>query len=167
MNPLPFFAFITIVSASLFPLERSLNPQPRASSADYRLPVHANPVHYEVTLEPYFNNFSFVGEVLIELEITDSANNITLHSYNLTVDDKVSLSNGSATIEATGIDYDEDYQFLTIQFDSNVTVGYYFLNISYEGYLNSDNKGFYVGSYEDSEGETRYIPYTELTLSLY
>lgn len=156
MNPLPFFGFLTLVSASSFPLERSLNPQPRASSAEYRLPGHAYPVHYELTLEPNFNDFSFAGQTSIELVITAEANNITLHAYNLTVSaEAVTFGNSSTEVAVDSVDYDETYQFLIITFNRSVEVGSYVLNISYEGYLNSNNRGFYKGNYEDSEGETR------------
>lgn len=156
MSPLPFLTFITVISASSFPLQRSLNPQPRASSADYRLPGHTYPVHYGLTLQPNLSNFSFVGEASIELEITEETSSITLHAYNLTVDvAKVSFSNESVGVAVTRIDYDEDYQFLIFQFGTNVSIGSYVLYIPYEGYLNSNNRGFYRGNYEDSEGNIR------------
>lgn len=156
MNSLPFLACLSLVSASSFPLERALNPQPRASSADYRLPTHAYPIHYDVTLEPNFTNFSFAGEVSIEIQITEEANNVTLHAYNLTVvAEDVSFGNGS-DVAVEGVSYDEDFQFLVIGLRENVSVGSYVLRIVYEGYLNSNNRGFYRGNYEDSENETRY-----------
>lgn len=154
MKPLPFFVFITLVSATSFPLEKSLNPQPRASSDNYRLPSHVYPIHYELTLEPNFTNFTFTGEVSIELEIAEETSNITLHVYNLTVNfEDVSFGD----IEIESVNYNEDYQFLIINFVNNVSEGSYILKINYEGYLNSNNRGFYRGNYQDSDGETRYV----------
>lgn len=154
MNLLPFLAFITSTAATSFPLERSLNPQPRATSDNYRLPTHVYPVHYDLTLEPNFSNFSFAGEASIELQVTEETNNITLHAYNLTVSVE-GVSFGDVEIE--NVDYVEDYQFLIISLGRNVSQGSYVLNIIYEGYLNSNNRGFYRGNYQDSDGGTRYV----------
>lgn len=157
MNLLPFFAFITLTAASSFPLERSLNPQPKAASENYRLPSHAYPVHYDLTLEPNFSDFSFAGEASIELEITEEASNLTLHAYNLTV----SVENVIfGDVEVESVDYNENYQFLIIHLGKNVSQGSYVLNITYEGYLNTNNRGFYRGNYQNSDGETRYVQQT-------
>lgn len=153
---LPFIAF-TLVSANFFPLDKSLNPQPKVSSADYRLPTHARPVHYELTLEPNFTDFTFSGLAVIEVEITKEANNITLHVYNLTVAvEDVDFSNDTSEFVVESVENVEDYQFLVIRFGSEVPLGFYTLTISYQGYLNSNNRGFYRGNYETSNGETRY-----------
>lgn len=161
MNLLPFLAFITLTAATSFPLERSINAQPRATSDNYRLPTNVYPVHYDLTLEPNFSNFSFAGEASIELQVTDETNNITLHAYNLTVSVE-GVNFGDIEIES--VDYVEEYQFLIINLGQNVTQGSYMLNIIYEGYLNSNNRGFYRGNYQDSDGDTRYVLTTDFAV---
>lgn len=157
MNLLPLFSLFTLTSATSFPLERSLNPPSKASSSEYRLPLVAYPVHYDLTVEPNFTNFSFKGETSINLKIVEETDNITLHANNLTITTEgVRFGNAEGNIKVIDLVYTSRTQFLTIVLEREVTKGYYVLNISYEGYLDNNNKGFYRASYEDSAGETRY-----------
>lgn len=148
---LPLLAVYTTITLA-FPLEKALNLQPKAASANYRLPTHINPLHYDLTLEPDFSDFTFTGEATIEVEITEETDNITLHAYNLTVGvDGVTFGN----VGVANVSYDDFYQFLVITFEESVPEGSYVLKISYDGYLNSNNRGFYRGNYQDQNGETR------------
>lgn len=138
-----------------FPLPESSYVGSRADGSEYRLPTHAAPVHYELTLEPLFDSFTFEGVATIELEVTEEANNITLHANQLTITN-VTLQNASLSeIQVSGFSNETERQFLIVELATNITAGTYYLNIVYTGELNSNNRGFYRGSYENENGTTR------------
>lgn len=156
MKLLYFSAIVTVVSAVSYPLEVCSNPEAKSSSAEYRLPVHAYPVHYDVALEANLTDFSFTGNVSIEIEITEEASNITLHAYKLTVTvEGINLSNATAEVVVERLHYNKKYQFLTIFFENKIAVGSYILKISYKGTLGEYKMGFYRGKYQNSVGETK------------
>lgn len=154
------FASVLLFSASTFvcadfPLPSALNIIPRADGGDYRLPTHAAPVYYEITVEPFFSNFTFDGVSYIEIEVTEEADNITLHANELTISEEATLYNSSGdSIEVVAIYNDTTLQFVIFQFERNISAGTYFLNIPYSGILNSNNRGFYRGNYQNESGET-------------
>lgn len=153
------FSILTVTTASVFaefPLPESTIAQLRSTSEDYRLPTHVSPVHYNVALEPHFDNFTFDGYVQIEVEVTEEANNITLHANTLTINESdVSLvAFPSTAMSIANITFESDKHFFIIF--ANVTVGTYYINIVYTGILNADNNGFYRASYTDEDGNTRY-----------
>lgn len=147
-------SFLLAACSADFPLPESTYVQTRADGGDYRLPTHAAPVHYELTLEPLFDSFTFNGIASIEVEVSEAANNITLHANELTITN-VTARNSTNEIEVSGVSNDTTLQFLIVQFASNITAGVYYLEITYVGELNSNNRGFYRGNYEDESGEER------------
>lgn len=139
-----------------FPVPRSTIAQSRATSEDYRLPTHVTPVHYNVALEPFFDNFTFNGYVQIEVEVTEEASNITLHANTLTINESdVSLVQFPSTnVPITNVTFESEKHFLIIY--ANVSSGAYYINIVFTGILNDNNNGFYRASYTDKDGNTRY-----------
>lgn len=137
-----------------FPLPESSYVQSRADGSDYRLPTHVVPVHYELTLEPLFDSFTFNGVASIEVEVTEEANNITLHANQLTIT-TVTVRNSSSEIEVASVSNDTSTQFLIVELASNASTGVYYLDITYVGELNSNNRGFYRGNYQNESGDTR------------
>lgn len=147
-------SFLVATCFADFPLPESTYVQSRADGGDYRLPTHVAPVHYELTLEPLFDSFTFNGVASIQVEVTEEANNITLHANQLTITN-VTVRNSSSEFQVAAVSNDTDKQFLIIQFSSNIAVGDYYLDITYVGELNSNNRGFYRGNYQNEIGETR------------
>lgn len=52
---------------------------------DFRLSSSIKPIHYDLTLEPHFEDATYDGEVTIRLSALEEANQITLHSEDLNI----------------------------------------------------------------------------------
>ena len=52
-----------------------------------RLPTHLEPISYRLSLIPFLvpDNFTIAGYVDIEISVTESADNITLHIFDMVI----------------------------------------------------------------------------------
>lgn len=150
-------SLVTISSFTLasFPVPQPTIAQPRTDSADYRLPTHVLPVHYNVTLEPNLDDFTFSGYVIIQVEVTEAAKNVTLHASELTITNLEILNSSNVTVQYESLTTDDEKEFLSVNFATELAVGTYFIYVTFDGILNSNNNGFYRASYNDAEGNTR------------
>lgn len=49
------------------------------------LPTNVIPRHYDVTLEPDFDKFTFKGTVLIDFDVKDDTKSISLHTLEIEI----------------------------------------------------------------------------------
>lgn len=49
----------------------------------HRLPTSVTPLSYQITLQPSFNNFTFVGEEVVNVFVQTSTNEIKLNAHEL------------------------------------------------------------------------------------
>lgn len=157
INYLSFFYFLLLsykVSAT-FPVPRSSIAHTRADGVDYRLPTYVKPVHYEITLEPNFENFTFSAYIKIEVEVLEATNNIILHASELNVTYLAVATPLNFVIEPNNLENDDERQFLIISFEETLGIGTYYINAFYEGLINDGTSGFYRASYVDADGNTR------------
>lgn len=49
------------------------------------LPANVVPRHYDLTLEPDFAKFTFDGTVLIDVDVAEDSNSISLHTLELDI----------------------------------------------------------------------------------
>lgn len=59
------------------------NPDP--TKGRELLPTNVIPTHYDVTLEPNFDKFTFEGKVLIDFDVKDETKSISLHTIDLDI----------------------------------------------------------------------------------
>lgn len=124
-----------------------------------RLPRSVVPIRYDIKLIPFLfsNNFTFNGEVKIDVNVTENCKNITLHATALKIrDDDVrvrrSTVNGS-TEQSPPLEIKSQYfvdarQFYVIEFNDMLQNGsHYTVEIKYTGILNDLLQGFYRSSY--------------------
>ena len=60
-----------------------------------RLPTHLEPISYRLSLIPFLvpDNFTIAGYVDIEISVTESADNITLHIFDMVIhEDSVTVT---------------------------------------------------------------------------
>lgn len=149
------FLFFYQTSATTFPVPRSSIANTRADDINYRLPTHVKPIHYEITLEPNFETFTFNGLVIIQVEVLEATNNITLHVNELNVSNLGVVTTGNRVIIPDSLNNDADRQFLIVNFVDQLEAGIYYINVIYEGLINDGTTGFYRASYVDAEGNLR------------
>ncbi|KAI4459114.1 protease m1 zinc metalloprotease [Holotrichia oblita] len=125
----------------------------------YRLPTNTKPISYVVTLEPEFEGFSFIGNVIIVVEVLSRTRTIMWHEYDLEIDSiEVRRQGVIAPIPlASDDEYDETFQMRKIVLAEDVYANDILeITIDYVGKLNEENEGFYRAKYDDEDGEHWY-----------
>ncbi|XP_026755766.2 membrane alanyl aminopeptidase-like isoform X2 [Galleria mellonella] len=139
----------------------------------YRLPTTTRPLHYKVTLDPYFDdaptpeeNFTFKGTVVIDLEATqDNVTQIVLHCKNMTIHDVSIINNNESSFVEIVTSNNQDssdieeficdpvYDFLRIDLTKSLQLDtVYSINLSFTGHIQTGMSGFYRSFYNDTSG---------------
>ena len=131
------------------------------------LPANVRPVHYDLTLTPNFDDFTFDGEVDVTVsmepgttEIMLNCAEIDIHSATVSWTD----TNGEQEQVASNIAYDADAETATISIPGTPADGLVenqHLRMSFTGELNDKLRGFYRSQYVNPEGETAYLATTQ------
>ena len=132
----------------------------------FRLPDTVRPIHYDLTLSPDFNDFTFSGEVEIELAINEGVTCITLHCLEIHIDSAALVrkeDRRERRQEAAEITYDIGSQTAAIFFSETPSgsAGNRHLRLAFHGELNDKLRGFYRSRYTNPEGETAWLACTQ------
>src|SRR5438105_6730444 len=82
-------------------------------SEDVRLPKTIRPTHYQLTLTPDLQAFTFEGEVAISIEIASPVASITLHAIELAIQDATIVPSGGPSLPAR-VNLDEQAETATL-----------------------------------------------------
>ncbi|KAL2717324.1 putative aminopeptidase-2 [Vespula squamosa] len=143
-------------------LEDEFKVQDDLSTKNYRLPTTMHPTSYEIFLFPKLTgNFSFQGEVKINVRVDAPTKFIVLHQGNLfNVNASVSAENKWLEIEKQS--YDKQNEKYNIELKENLEVGNeILLYFTYDGYLRDDMIGFYKSSYMTDDNRLRWLATTQ------
>lgn len=132
---------------------------------DYRLPNNTIPIHYDIFLSTdiHVPFFAFDGIVTIKIRALEDTPDITVHFRQLVIL-SVELSDTNGNLIQSGVNYSQDNvrEFLIIRpQNSLIKDQIYHVKITYLGTLRNDDAGFYLGSYVDSNGVTKYHATTQ------
>ena len=137
------------------------------SSENVTLPENVRPIHYDLTLTPNFDDFTFAGEVDITVRMEPGTTEIVLNCDEIDINTATigwADVDGSHELAATGISYNKDAEQATISIGdapANGLVGNTHLRMTYTGELNDKLRGFYRSQYTNPEGETAYLATTQ------
>uniref|UniRef100_A0A8D8EWM7 Aminopeptidase n=2 Tax=Culex pipiens TaxID=7175 RepID=A0A8D8EWM7_CULPI len=130
----------------------------------YRLPTAFKPEHYDLQVLTHLGDdrgYAFSGRVLIKMTCLEDANNVTLHSKNLTLGEKdiklVQISDaGSEPVELKQIQYIKDNDYVVFHAAKSLQKGKrYEISIPFEGSLGTGLLGYYRSSYFDQQRKTK------------
>ena len=125
-----------------------------------QLPNSVLPEKYRLSLTPDLQNFTFEGQVDVDVNIEAPVTDIVLNAAELTLHE-ATLAQGETTIQARSIAVDEEAETATITLEAEAVPGPATLSISYRGTLNDQLKGFYRSRYQDTEGNEQYLATTQ------
>ncbi|KAL9605149.1 MAG: hypothetical protein Q9219_000083 [cf. Caloplaca sp. 3 TL-2023] len=126
------------------------------------LPTNVKPLHYDLTLEPDFEKFSYEGKVTIDLEVKEDTNFVSLNSLEIDIHSTHLSANGTEITSSPKVTYNEDAQVTTITFDKSIPAGSQAqLTQTFTGQLNDKMAGFYRSSYKQN-GTTKYLATTQM-----
>ncbi len=137
------------------------------SNENVILPDNVRPVHYDLTLTPNFDNFTFDGEVDITVSMAPGTTQIVLNCDEIDIQAAAigwTDVDGSHELASTGITYNKDAEQATIGIagvPSEGLVGNPHLRMTFTGELNDKLRGFYRSQYTNPEGETAYLATTQ------
>lgn len=127
------------------------------------LPANVKPLHYDLTLEPDFEKFTYEGKVAIELDVVEDTTSITLNTIELTIHSTSVSQDGKTIAQSPKLEHDDNAQTTKVSFDKTIPAGSKAtLTIDFAGILNDNMAGFYRSSFKDENGNTTYMATTQM-----
>jgi aminopeptidase N len=108
-----------------------------------RLPRFVLPHHYDLTITPDLEAERFSGEEMISVGVQHPVSSITLHAADIAFRSVTVEANG-ATQRAT-VTLSKDDETATLSLTDALPVGPATIRIAYDGILNRQLRGFYIG----------------------
>uniref|UniRef100_A0A8C9TEL4 Aminopeptidase n=1 Tax=Scleropages formosus TaxID=113540 RepID=A0A8C9TEL4_SCLFO len=126
-----------------------------------RLPTDVSPVNYALWLKPDLVDFTFEGKVEARVQVSRPATNqIVMNCADIDII-SASFASGGKEINATGFNYQNEDEKVTLSFPSALQAGSGILKIDFVGELNDKMKGFYRSKYITPTGEVRFAAVTQ------
>ncbi|PSN60535.1 hypothetical protein BS50DRAFT_579067 [Corynespora cassiicola Philippines] len=128
------------------------------------LPANVKPLHYDLTLEPNFADFSYDGKVVIDLDVVEDSTSVSLNANDLKIHSAhVATADGQVVSSSPKIAHNDDTQTTTISFDQKLSAGSKAaLTLTFTGTLNDNMAGFYRSSFKKEDGSTAYLATTQM-----
>ncbi|KAJ5610716.1 hypothetical protein N7510_007435 [Penicillium lagena] len=127
------------------------------------LPTNVKPLHYDLTLEPNFDKFTYDGTVVIDLQVNEDTDFVSLNVNEIEIHNAVISSKGVVVESKPEISHNGDAQVATIKFGTAIAAGSDAqLKLTFTGILNDNMAGFYRSSYKDKNGEKKYLASTQM-----
>lgn len=126
------------------------------------LPTNVIPRHYDVTLEPDFQKFTFEGKVVIDFDVQEDTESISLHTIEIDIHSAHIKSGDTAVTSSSAITYDEATQVSKINLKDAIPKGKTQLEIKFTGQLNDSMAGFYRSSYKKPDGSEGILATTQM-----
>ncbi|XP_068611631.1 thyrotropin-releasing hormone-degrading ectoenzyme-like [Brachionichthys hirsutus] len=145
--------------------------QPWRSS---RLPALVRPRHYDLQLAVHMDNFTFSGDVSIELEAGNATRVIVLHADRLEVNRVSVMAEGGAAGRGSSrpgggamrihrhFPYPANQMYVVVLHRELKPTRVYRLNVSFDAAIEDELLGFYRSSYIE-QGERRFLAVTQFS----
>jgi puromycin-sensitive aminopeptidase len=131
----------------------------KVSDSEHRLPGDVVPSHYQIELTPDLDRATFEGSVLIDIDVSETIDEIACNAAELEIRDARLWRDGSAIELHPALD--EATERLLLRGDTSLPTGSARLEISFNGVLNDRLKGFYRSTFTDDDGTKHTIATTQ------
>ncbi|KAF2033830.1 hypothetical protein EK21DRAFT_108620 [Setomelanomma holmii] len=127
------------------------------------LPTNVKPIHYDLTLEPNFEDFTYEGKVTIDLDVDEDTTSISLNTNEVTIH-STKVTTGDQTIsDSPTVSHDADSETTKVSFEKTISKGSKAkLTMTFSGILNDKMAGFYRSSFKAANGSTTYLATTQM-----
>ncbi|XP_008559136.1 puromycin-sensitive aminopeptidase isoform X1 [Microplitis demolitor] len=114
----------------------------------YRLPENIRPRHYEITLVPDIDKFTFKGCQSVEIEVKEATDKIVLNSLDIDISSVTFKNDKGTSLKAAKIDLLPEDETAVLTFPEKLPVGKTgCLNFDFVGQINDKMKGLYRSKY--------------------
>lgn len=120
--------------------------------------MQIEPINYDLTFEPNFNSFTFLGKEILDVKIKTPTNTIHLDAAELKIKSCFVIYNGEKIKADTKLV--EKNESLIIQMPKKIK-GHARILLDFVGILNDRLIGFYRSQYKDKAGITKYLATTQ------
>jgi len=121
-----------------------------------RIPNNLQPLVYNVTIEPHFNNRTFDGDLFYTFQCLYYTDQIILHAEKLIIDNssiEIVHSSMNSIPVFVSQSYDSDNQLMKFLFSSMfIPKNIYIIHIVYTGRINQDLDNLYLNQYINING---------------
>jgi len=124
-----------------------------------RLPLDVVPVNYKMCITPDVINFTFDGELDVNIEVKNPTNTFMMNSVDLKLK-AVKIYVGEKSMSATDVSFNEKNQTVRLTFSEQLNKGSAVLSLQFSGELNDKMKGFYRTK-SVRNGLTKYFACTQ------
>ncbi|KAI2583664.1 NPEPPS isoform 9 [Pan troglodytes] len=108
-----------------------------------RLPADVSPINYSLCLKPDLLDFTFEGKLEAAAQVRQATNQIVMNCADIDIITASYAPEGDEEIHATGFNYQNEDEKVTLSFPSTLQTGTGTLKIDFVGELNDKMKGFY------------------------
>ena len=126
----------------------------------YRLPRHVIPTRYDLRLEPDLTGATFTGQVTITITVEQTTRSILLNAVDLLVTSALLEGPRGERFEAS-VELDPSIERARLSFRESLTPDEWRLQLSFQGKLNDQLRGFYRSTYKDASGMMQTLAATQ------
>ena len=138
--------------------------EPSPDEGDYRLPKNVKPTHYDIHLEPDFENATFDGSVVIHFDVLQSTNFILLNTHEIEILSTVLIFSPGKFAKIPDVHFHEVQQTMMIPFPETIAAGAKIrIQQTFKGRLNDAKTmaGFNRSRYIGRDGKPKWIGSTQ------
>ncbi len=128
----------------------------------HRLPSHVKPLKYQLQIVPNLSEFTFTGSEKIQLKISKSTTELTLHSLDLQITSALWKA-GKLEYKSVKIIFDKKSETVKFIFTKPIS-GNGILELEFSGLIIDGLQGFYRSKYVQNKQE-KYLATTQLEVT--
>ena len=118
-------------------------------AASQRLPEAATPENYTLTFAPNFDTDNFTGEELIRIRLLRPTSEIVLNAAEIDFRDTTIIAGGVE--QKAKVSLDKKNETAALKVEKSLAVGPATIQIRFQGLLNNELRGFYLGKLGDGK----------------
>ncbi|KAG9243459.1 peptidase family M1-domain-containing protein [Calycina marina] len=133
------------------------------------LPANVIPTHYDLTMEPDFENHTYKGSVTIDLTVVEDSASISLNTMELEIQSTKIFHGPEANRQEEVISsepklaYNKDTQTTHVSFKKTIPKGSFAqIHMEFTGILNDKMAGFYRSTYKNTDGTEGIMATTQM-----